>query len=91
VEVLEHLVGVHEVDAGVGELEVIGVADGEVDLDASLLSRPLRLGDDLAAGIEAENAPWRHALGHVDGDRPRTAADVEHDQPRPEISDQVGG
>jgi hypothetical protein len=51
VEVLEHLVRVHDVERVVGQVERVHVRDPELDLGM----RPTRLGDDVRRGVDAQN------------------------------------
>jgi hypothetical protein len=90
--VLQHLVRVDHVDRVVGQVEVVDVAESELRCRgaASLrvgARRVERFGDD----VDAENAAGCHRIGQVEGDRPRSAADVEQAQAGREVGKEVCG
>jgi hypothetical protein len=76
--VLEHLVGVHDVEGVVGEVERVHVADGEVD---RLQPAPADLGPGqiqrLLGGLKGGDPPGCDPRREVCGDGAGTAADVQ--------------
>ena len=79
-QVLEHLVGVDDVEGAVGVVERVDVADGQLQVRRRRVgSRRLAGGvDHVGRRIDAHHAAWRDARGDVDGDGARPAAHVEH-------------
>src|SRR5205823_12284592 len=90
-EVLQHLVGVHDVERGVGQVEGVGVADGELHRRALAVGQRAGLVQRVGAHVQAEHPAGGHAAGEVDGDRARPAADVEHVEPGAQVRRQVAG
>jgi hypothetical protein len=91
-EVLEQLVGVHDVEGAVRVVEGVGVADGERHV-LRADGRRVRPGVDQRAGggLDADDGAGCDPRGEVGGDRAGPAADVEHARARPQVGDQVGG
>jgi hypothetical protein len=87
-QVLEDLMCMDHVERRIGDIERVHVADGE--LDPGLVQRP-RLFDDLGRRVDAEHATGRDQRGELDGDRARTAPDVEQVQAGPKVWEQVAG
>ena len=83
---------VHDVEGAVGQPEGVDVARLEPDVDS-------RLGQRAAArprgrrdwGRYPSTGPGATMLGQVHGDRPGTAAHVEHGHPRAQFREQVRG
>ena len=75
-EVLQHLVGVHDVVGGVGLVEGVDVAERELDAGHPRGVRPGVL-QWLGHRLDAPDPAGRDPRGDVDGDRPRPAPDVE--------------
>jgi hypothetical protein len=70
--------GVHDVDAPVGEVERVNVTDLEGDrVDAGGAGRGPSLGQRSVGPVDSEDATGRDPPGQVDGDRARPATDVE--------------
>ena len=88
-EVLENLVDMHDVEAVVVELEIVGVADDELDVGPAPAEGRCLL-DDRRGGVEADDRTRREAIGEVDGDGAGSAPDVEQAQPGSEMRDEVG-
>jgi hypothetical protein len=60
------------------ELEVINVADAELDVADSVVTCKLRRGTEVVLGVDAEDlAGWNHCR-KPERDRACSAADVEH-------------
>ena len=77
-EVLQHLVGVDDVERAGSGLDAVGVPAGERDVGgAGFVGRPDGLGDDLVGGVDADDFAGRDLGGEIEGDRARPAADVE--------------
>ena len=89
-EVLEDLVGVHDVEGAVRVVEAVDVPDGEggvVDggrVGPGLLQR-------LGHGFDPEHPAGGDPSRDVNSDRSGTAADVEHGHPGSEVVGEVGG
>ena len=82
-EVLEHLMGVHDVEGGVVVAQGEEVAHLEAHVGRFGSGREsLGLRHDLGRGIEADHLPGHQASGQVDRDRPGPAADVEQGEAR---------
>jgi len=76
--VLQNLVGVHDVEAGAGIVQVVSVADLEPEVVDTLISggRTDFL-ERLLLPVHAHDLPRRYPTSQVDGDRPGAAAEVE--------------
>ncbi len=89
-EVLQHLVGVHDVVGPVGQVEVQRVANGKPDLRQ--VARRVGLRDDVGRAVHAEHLAVGADQGaEVTGDGAGTASDVEDAQTRPQVRQQVPG
>ena len=75
---LEELVGVDDVELGVGELELVDVAGDEGDVVDSLFRGVgSRVFEDAGFGVESDHFCGRDRSGEAGGDRSGTTADVE--------------
>ena len=90
-DVLQHLVGMDDIERVVGEFEVVHVSGRECDV-RQVVSLNLCAGhvEDVAGLVDGKHRPGRDPLGEVRGDRPGTASDVQHGQPRLQVGQQVG-
>ena len=68
---LQHLVGVDDVERVVVRCERVDVADLEGDVDTGALSGRPRLRQRVGGDVDAHDPAGRHAGGEVDGDRAR--------------------
>ncbi|GFH68583.1 hypothetical protein Srut_50970 [Streptomyces rutgersensis] len=91
-EVLEHLVGVDDVEGGVGEGEGLGVAgaEGGVGQGARGGGGAGRV-EDLLGVVDPGDVAVRDQGGEVGGDRPRSAPDVQDAVVRLQRRQQVRG
>ena len=87
---LQHLVRVHDVERRVGEVERVHVTGLERRV-RDLARVGARGVDDARFVVEPDDATGRDAGGEIDRDRPGSAPDVEHVDPRVQPADQVGG
>ena len=90
-QVLQHLVGVDDVERVVVGRERVDVADLERDVHPARVGGGPRLGQRIGGDVDAHHPAGRHAGGQVDGDRARAAADVEQVEPGPQRREQVAG
>ena len=91
--VLEHLMGVDDVEGGIGEGQGVHVAADQFDgvrQPPRLKSRPRRL-ERGGGAVECDDAAGGDGLGEVGGDGCGAAADVEQSQARPEMREEIGG
>ena len=87
---LQYLVGMHDVEAVGWEVERVDIADGEVDGAAAAALRFLTGERESVVGhLESGDAAGSDALGEVDGDGARAAADVEQTLCAAELRQQV--
>ena len=78
-EVLEHLVGVHDVEGRVGQVEVVHVADLEPGVRRSgLVCRATSVVDDVVRPVDAEHGARCDPCRELERDGSRAAPDVEH-------------
>ena len=91
-QVLQHLVGVHDVEAVVGEVEGVGVTDREIDvLQALLVRRGPGGGQRGRFPVDADHPAGRDPRGQPEGDRAGPAPDVQHRRSGGQVRDQVAG
>ena len=88
-EVLQHLVGVDDVERGVGHVEVVGVADRE--LGAARRRSRVAWAMTSAEASTPSTRPGATAAGEVDRDRARAAPEVEQVHARAQVRQQVAG
>ena len=86
-QVLQDLVGVHDIEVVKIRVERIGIADSPLDRAA----QPTRLLDDWLRGIHTHDPSRRDTRGEIDGDSSRSTADVEEIQAWPEMAEQIRG
>jgi hypothetical protein len=89
-QVLQDLVGVHDVEAAVRIVQGVDVAGGEAEVRPAAARRTGLL-DDLRRRVDAGHLPLRHPVGQARGDRAGTAADIEDLRVRGEERQQEGG
>jgi hypothetical protein len=78
-QVLEHLVGVDHVEAIVGEVQLVHVAQVKAGIGGVGAVR--RLSDDLAGAVDAYDDPWGDPRGEIDRNRAGAATNVEEIEP----------
>jgi hypothetical protein len=89
--VLQHLVGVDDVEGVFGQIQRVHVTDGELGLDTGSSGRGPRLRERFGGDVQPEHPARSDAGGEVGGDGARTAADVEQVEPRAQRRQEVGG
>jgi hypothetical protein len=89
-EMLQHLVGVHHVEAVVLIGERVHVARLEAHA-VHTVRLPARHVDHVVAPVDPDDGARSHPPGQIDRDRARTASDVEHVEPRREVRHKVRG
>ena len=91
--VLEHLVGVDDVEGGVRERQGVHIAVDRLDgirQPPCLKSRPRRL-ERGGGAVECDDAAGGDGLGEIGGDGRGAAADVEQIEARPETGEKISG
>ncbi|HSJ43896.1 MAG TPA: hypothetical protein VK923_04340 [Euzebyales bacterium] len=83
---LEHLVGVDHVQGPVRHVQVVGVADAELDRGhAGLRGVTSCLVEDVVDVVDPDGRPGHHVASEVDRRRPGAASHVEQCQTRPQV------
>jgi len=91
-DVLEDLVGMHDVEGPVLVVEVEEVTHLKGQSRGPLFDgRPARFFDHLDRSVESHHPARRQKSGQVAGDRPRSAPHVEQGHPRSQVGKQVAG
>ncbi|GAB4700064.1 hypothetical protein MOKP118_35280 [Mycobacterium avium subsp. hominissuis] len=89
-QVLEHLMGVDDIERVVGEVETVHVGGAERDVgQIPLLGFGAGHFQDVRRLVDGGDLPGRDPRGQVGGDGAGTATDVEHRQARCQVRQQV--
>lgn len=84
--------GVDDVETSIGQLQREDVVDGKGEVGQTRLLGPgAGAGHDVRRGVHPEHPARRHPAGQVDGDRARSAPDVEQVHAGPKRAEEVAG